>query len=114
MARQYRNKISLSELTLDIDPKKYDIDKFDFSEIEDYVQALSSGRKYQFDAIRQIMVYLWGGRYESIEDLARRISKRRKPFARDLPPRPHFFPRFLYRENFPEYAIWPPEPGNPM
>lgn len=78
MARQYRNKISLSELTLDIDPKKYDIGKFDFSEIEDYVQALSSGRKYQFDAIRQIMVYLWGGRYESIEDLARQNFKKKE------------------------------------
>ncbi len=78
MARQYRNKIILSELTLDIDPKKYDIGKFDFSEIEDYVQALSSGRKYQFDAIRQIMVYLWGGRYESIEDLARQNFKKKE------------------------------------
>lgn len=78
MARQLRNKISLSELTLDIDPKKYDIELFDFSEIEDYVRELSKGRQYQFDAIRQIMVYLWGGRYESIEDLAKQNFRKKE------------------------------------
>lgn len=78
MARQYRNKISLSELTLDIDHRKYDIGQFDFSEIEEYVREISNGRQYQFDAIRQIMVYLWGGRYESIEDLARQNFKKKE------------------------------------
>jgi type III restriction enzyme len=64
-------KLSLSEHTLDINPRQCDLENFDFSEVEVYVRALTEGREYQFQAIRQIMTYLWGGRFGTITDLAR-------------------------------------------
>jgi type III restriction enzyme len=64
-------KLSLSEHTLDINPRSCDVERFDFAEVEDYVLALTGGREYQFEAIRHIMTYLWGGRYGSVTDLAK-------------------------------------------
>ena len=60
-SRQFR----LSEHTLDINLRAYDVDAFDFAEIEDYVRALTEGREYQFEAIHGIIVALlqlifWG------------------------------------------------------
>ena len=48
-------KLSLSEHTLDINPRACDVEKFDFADVEDYVRALTEGRQYQFEAIRHIM-----------------------------------------------------------
>jgi len=45
-------KLSLSEYTLDINVRKCDLKLFDFSEIEDYVRALTGDRDYQYDAIK--------------------------------------------------------------
>lgn len=64
-------RLSLSEHTLDVNVRRCDINLFDFSEVEDYVALLTGDRKYQFDAIKEIMVYLWGGAYTSVVDLAR-------------------------------------------
>lgn len=64
------NKLSLSEHTLDINMRKCDVTRFDFSEVEDYVHALTGDRDYQFDAIKRILIYLWGGTYKSVADLA--------------------------------------------
>lgn len=63
-------KLNLSEHTLRINTRKCSLEKFRFADIEDYVTALTAGREYQFDAIKEVMIYLWGGSYESIEDLA--------------------------------------------
>lgn len=64
-------RINLSDHTLDINVRKYSYQKFDFSEIEDYVQELSGGRDYQFNAIKQLLIYLWGGGYKNITQLAK-------------------------------------------
>ena len=63
-------KLNLSEHTLSINTRKCNYDKFRFSDIEDYVRAITGDREYQFEAIREIMIYLWGGSYSTIEDLA--------------------------------------------
>jgi len=44
---------------------------FDFSEIEDYVRALTGDREYQFQAVKRILIYLWGGVYANVTELAR-------------------------------------------
>jgi len=72
------NKLSLSEHTLDINMRKCDVTRFDFSEVEEYVRALTGDREYQYDAIKRILIYLWGGTYKSITDLARE-NYRKKP-----------------------------------
>ncbi|MFO7761685.1 MAG: DEAD/DEAH box helicase family protein [Desulfobia sp.] len=65
------SRLSLSEHTLDVNIRRCDIDRFDFSEVEDYVAQLTGERQYQFNAVKEIMIYLWGGAYESVTDLAR-------------------------------------------
>jgi type III restriction enzyme len=65
------NRLSLSEHTLDINLRKCDVNCFDFSEVEEYVRALTGDRDYQYDAIKRILIYLWGGIYENVMDLAR-------------------------------------------
>ncbi len=70
--RRFRTveKLNLSEHTLDINLRKSSRDKFDFSEVEDYVRAVSDGREYQYQAIKQMMIYLWGGGYKDVSELA--------------------------------------------
>jgi type III restriction enzyme len=62
-------RLNLSDHTLDINIRKCNYNKFSFADIEDYVRELVGSRDYQFDAIKQIMIYLWGGGYKSITDL---------------------------------------------
>ncbi|MBW6485000.1 MAG: DEAD/DEAH box helicase family protein [Syntrophobacterales bacterium] len=64
-------KLNLSEHTLDINLRKCSYDKFRFSEIEDYVQAITGGRTYQYEAIKHTMIYLWGGGYKNAAALAK-------------------------------------------
>ena len=68
-------KMNLSDHTLDINIRRCNYNKFNFSEIEDYVHALTGSRDYQYDAIKQVMIYLWGGAYKSITDLAKENHK---------------------------------------
>lgn len=75
------NKLSLSEHTLDINLRKCDLTRFDFSEVEEYVRALTGDRDYQYDAIKQILIYLWGGTYENVTDLARENYRNPKKSA---------------------------------
>lgn len=63
-------KLNLSEHTLDINIRKCNYDKFRFSDIEDYVRAVSGGREYQYQAIKHTMIYLWGGGYKNVVALA--------------------------------------------
>lgn len=64
-------KLNLSEHTLDINIRKCSYDKFRFSEIEDYVNIMTAGREYQYQAIKHIMIYLWGGGYKNAAELAK-------------------------------------------
>ncbi|HKL81829.1 MAG TPA: DEAD/DEAH box helicase family protein, partial [Desulfobacter sp.] len=64
-------QMNLSEHTLDINIRRCNYEKFNFTEIEDFVRQLTGTRAYQYDAIKQVMIYLWGGAYRSVIDLAR-------------------------------------------
>jgi len=64
-------KFNLSDHTLEVNIRKCNYEKFNFSEIEDYVRALVGSRDYQYEAIKEVMIYLWGGGYENIEELAK-------------------------------------------
>ncbi len=64
-------RLNLSDHTLDINIRRCNYNKFNFSDIEDYVRELVGSRDYQYDAIKQIMIYLWGGSYKSITDLGK-------------------------------------------
>ena len=70
-------RLNLSDHTLDINIRKCNYNKFSFSEIEDYVHELVGSRDYQYDAIKQIMIYLWGGSYKSISELGRENYKQK-------------------------------------
>lgn len=83
-------KLNLSEHTLDVNEKKFDIERFDFQEIEEYVAALTEGRPYQFEAIKKTMIYLWGGVYTDVTQLAKENFKKKTSIQK----------RFLTEENF--------------
>ncbi|HPK87826.1 MAG TPA: DEAD/DEAH box helicase family protein, partial [Atribacterota bacterium] len=51
---------------------------FDFSEVGDFVKELGKGREYQVQAIKKLMIYLWGGSYKNITELARENYNRKK------------------------------------
>ncbi len=69
------DRINLSEHVLKINLRKGSKSKFNFNEIEDYVRAISAGRDYQYDAIKHIMTYLWGGGYKDVTELAQENFK---------------------------------------
>jgi type III restriction enzyme len=83
-------KLNLSEHTLDVNEKKFDIELFDFQEIEEYVSALTQGRSFQFEAIKKTMVYFWGGSYTDVTQLAKENFKKKSSIQK----------RFLTEENF--------------
>ncbi|NVM23307.1 MAG: DEAD/DEAH box helicase family protein [Desulfobacterales bacterium] len=64
-------RLNLSDHTLDINIRRCNYSKFNFSDIEDYVHELVGSRDYQYKAIKQVMIYLWGGSYKSIADLGK-------------------------------------------
>lgn len=72
---QQVEKLNLSEHVLDINVRKCSYDKFRFSDIEDYVRAVTGGREYQFQAVKHTMIYLWGGGYENVTELAKENFK---------------------------------------
>ncbi len=51
-------RLNLSDHTLDINIRRCNYNKFNFSVIEDYVSELVGSREYQYDAIKQIMISL--------------------------------------------------------
>lgn len=71
-------KLNLSEHTLDVNLRKCSYDKFRFSDIEEYVRAVTGGREYQYDAIKGTMIYLWGGGYKNAAALAKENFKRKE------------------------------------
>ena len=70
-------RLNLSDHTLDINIRRCNYNKFSFSDIEDYVHELVGSRDYEYDAIKQIMIYLWGGSYKSITDLGKENYKQK-------------------------------------
>ena len=64
-------RLNLSDHTLDINIRKCNYNRFNFSEVEEYVRELAGSRDYQYDAVKEVMIYLWGGGYKSITDLGK-------------------------------------------
>lgn len=62
--------MNLSEHTLDIKIRRCNYSLFRFGEIEEYVRELTGSRAYQFEAIKHVMIYLWGGAYKRVTELA--------------------------------------------
>lgn len=87
-------KLSLSEHTLDVNVRRCDVDQFDFSEVEDYVLTLTGDRAYQFNAIKQLMIYLWGGAYKNISDLAKENYLRKASIQKRFKSEDHFLHMF--------------------
>ena len=83
-------KLNLSEHTLDVNDRKFDVELFDFQEIENFVRELTGSRTYQFEAIKKSMVYLWGGKYTDVLQLARENYRKKSSIRK----------RFLTEENF--------------
>ena len=83
-------RLNLSDHTLGINIRRCNYNKFNFSDIEDYVSELVGSRDYQYDAIKQIMIYLWGGSYKSISELGKENYKQKLQVQR----------RFGTEENF--------------
>jgi type III restriction enzyme len=83
-------RLNLSDHTLDINIRRCNYNKFNFSDIEDYVRELVGSRDYQYDAIKRIMIYLWGGSYKSITELGKEDYKQKLQIQR----------RFGTEENF--------------
>jgi len=84
-------RLNLSDHTLDINIRRCNYNKFNFSEIEDYVRELVGSRDYQYDAIKQIMIYLWGGGYKNITELG-------KENFNNFKEKPQLQQRSLYRK----------------
>ncbi len=83
-------KISLSEHTLDIKSNSADISLFDFREVEEYVRTLTGSREYQFQAIKTLLTYLWGGRYDTVLDLAKENWKKKEALQQRFQSEDHF------------------------
>jgi len=64
-------RLNLSDHTLDINIRRCNYSKFSFSEIEEYTRELTGSRDYEYEAVKQIMIYLWGGGYTNVTDLAK-------------------------------------------
>ncbi len=78
-------KINLSDHTLDINTRKCNYQKFDFSEVEDFVRDLTGGREFQYNAIKEIMIYLWGGSYADVTQLAKENYAKKSAIQQPLP-----------------------------
>jgi len=83
-------RLNLSEHTLDVNEKKFDVELFDFQEIDEYVRELTGSRMYQFEAIKKTMIYLWGGGYSDVVQLGKENFKKKGSIQK----------RFLTEENF--------------
>ena len=84
------SKLSLSQHTLSVNVRKWDVGLFDFSEVEDYVLTLTGDREYQFNAVKEILIYLWGGAYETIVDLAKENYKKKPAIQKRFQSEEHF------------------------
>ena len=86
--------MNLSDHTLDINIRKCNYSKFDFREIAEYVQELAGSREYQYEAIKQVMIYLWGRGYKSVSDLARENFSKKAQIQHRFGTEEHFLYQF--------------------
>ncbi|MBP7806199.1 DEAD/DEAH box helicase family protein [Candidatus Gracilibacteria bacterium] len=63
-------RITEQDLVLKVS-SSYDIKNFNLNKYEDFLDKLCGTREYQKEAIRKTCIYLLGGQYEHLEDLAR-------------------------------------------
>jgi len=75
-------RLNLSDHTLDINIRKCNYNRFNFSEIEEYVRELAGSRDYQYDTVKQVMIYLWGGGYKRITDLGKENYQKKSQIRR--------------------------------
>lgn len=83
-------RMSLSEHTLDVNVRRCDLDLFDWSEVEDYVLTLTGERDYQYNAIKELLIYLWGGGYADITQLAKENYARKSAIQQRFHSEAHF------------------------
>jgi len=84
-------RLNLSDHTLDINIRRCNYNKFSFSDIEEYVSELVGSRDYQYDAIKQIMIYLWGGSYKNITELGKENYKQKLQLQQRFGTEENFF-----------------------
>lgn len=60
-----KNQDLVLKVSANIDPTKFDINRY-----EDFLDALCGDRDYQKEAIREVLRYFLGGRYNNLTDLA--------------------------------------------
>lgn len=94
-----KKRINLSQHTLDINPRNCDLTQFDFSEMEDFVRELTGTRTYQYEAIRNIMVYLWGGKYNSVVELAEENYAKKESIQQWFQSKEHFLNMLPLRDK---------------
>lgn len=64
-------RITEQDLVLEVSPS-YDIRSFNLNKYEDFLDQLCWTREYQKEAIRRACIYLLGGQYSCLEDLAKK------------------------------------------
>jgi len=84
-------RLNLSDHTLYINIRRCNYNKFSFSDIEEYVSELVGSRDYQYDAIKQIMIYLWGGSYKNITELGKENYKQKLQLQQRFGTEENFF-----------------------
>ncbi|MGA3325993.1 MAG: hypothetical protein ABSF45_16090 [Terriglobia bacterium] len=94
-------RLNLSEHTFDINVRRCDVDQFDFSEVEEYASALTGDRDYQYKAIKDILIYLWGGAYASLADLANENYRRKPAFRQRFHTEEHFLGTLPLGQQYP-------------
>ena len=107
-------KLNLSYHTLDINTRKCNYEKFDFSEVEDFVRELAGGRDYQFDAIKEVLIYLWGGSYSDIKQLAKENYKKKESIQYRFQSEENFLRRLPLPIGCQALSTWLPERANHM
>lgn len=81
---------NINELVLQVSPT-FDPAKLPLREWLPFLNALCTNREYQKDAIKHSLIYLFGGRYESVEDLIKENFNKNDEIAR------------RYSNSLPEY-----------
>ena len=105
----------MSDHTLDINIRRCNYEKFNFSEIEEYVRELTGSREYQYDAIKRIMIYLWGGAYKSVVELAEENYRQKPQIPQRFGNKDIFHaPPARYPTDCPAWCIWPLEQASLM
>jgi len=104
--------LNLSDHTLDINIRKCNYNRFNFSEVEEYVRELVGSRDYQYDAVKEAMIYLWGGGYKSITDLGKESYREKSQIRRRFGTEENSFANCPSLTVCPGSYTWPQAPEN--